>query len=236
MPSDVHCYSVFRESNNNNGRAQPEFQEANLESDGEINIDVGRGKIAYTRFFVFFFPFWWSILILSSSAVDLSSEKGHNFWNNAPAFAIAQLWAKERTTTDRGNRSNELDVITLPVGVKSPESQYDHSPTIQPGTRNATDSTSPATGNAASGPSLSDVGLEKVMEICSSAAALLKGRMDKSRKRGSAASRAASMLVSLPPCLPYFPLSFFTGDLSWIFPWYSLLLKFKTFLIWSFSS
>ncbi|KAK1632787.1 hypothetical protein QYE76_007102 [Lolium multiflorum] len=157
-----------RESNNNNGRAHPEFQEANFESDGEINTDFGR--------------------------VDLSSEKGHNFWSNAPAFAIAQLWAKERTTTDRGNRSNELDVITLPVGVKSPESQYDHSPTIQPGTRNATDSTSPATGNAASGPSLSDVGLEKVMEICSSAAALLKGRMDKSRKRGSAASRAASML------------------------------------------
>jgi hypothetical protein len=56
-PSDVHCNSVLgslRESNSDNGRAQPEFQEANLESDGEINVDVGRGKITYTRFFVFF--------------------------------------------------------------------------------------------------------------------------------------------------------------------------------------
>uniref|UniRef100_A0ACD5Y293 Uncharacterized protein n=1 Tax=Avena sativa TaxID=4498 RepID=A0ACD5Y293_AVESA len=157
-----------RESNNKNQRTQPAFQEANFESDGEISIDVGRE--------------------------DLSSQQESNFWSNAPAFGIAQLWAKERTMTDRSNQRNELDVITLPVGVKSPEAQYDHSPNTQPGTRNATDSTSLATGHAASGASFSDVGLEKVMAICSSAAAFLKGRMDKSRKRGSVASRAASML------------------------------------------
>ncbi|CAM0953031.1 unnamed protein product [Alopecurus aequalis] len=158
-----------RESRNNHERTQPEFQEANFESDGEINIDVGRE--------------------------DLSSQQEHNFWSNAPAFGIAQLWAKERTTrTERTSQSNELNVITLPVGVKSPEAQYDHSPNAWPETRNATDGTSLAHGHAASGASFSDVGLEKVMEICSSAAAFLKGRMDKSRKRGSVASRAASML------------------------------------------
>lgn len=156
------------ESNNNNGRTQPEFQQANFESDGEINVDAGRE--------------------------DLSLQQERNFWSNAPAFGIAQLWAKEHTTTERSNRSNELDIITLPVGVKSPEVQYDHSPNTQPDTRNATESTSLATGHAVPGASFSDVGLERVMEICSSATAFLKGRMDKSRKRGSAASRAASML------------------------------------------
>lgn len=40
----------LRESDNNNGRIHPEFQEANFESDGETSIDVGRGKIACTRF------------------------------------------------------------------------------------------------------------------------------------------------------------------------------------------
>ncbi|VAI20989.1 unnamed protein product [Triticum turgidum subsp. durum] len=157
-----------RESDNNNGRIHPEFKEANLESDGETSIDVGRE--------------------------DPSSQQERNFWSNVPAFGIAQLWAKERTTTGRGNKRNELDYITLPVGVKSLEVQYDHSPNTQPETRNATDSTPLSTGHAVSGASLSGVGLEKVMEICSSAAAFLKGRMDKSRKRGSAASRAASML------------------------------------------
>jgi hypothetical protein len=227
----------LRQFNNNNGRTPSEFQEANFEPDGEINIEVGRGKISYTRFYVSFFSFLVSILILSSLAENLNSEE-RNFWSNAPAFGIAQLWAKERTTTDRSNRSNELDVITLPVGVKSPESQYDHSPNTQPETRNATDSTSLATGHAASGPSFSDVGLDKVMEICSSAAALLKGRMDKSRKRGSAASRAASMLVSLSlPVFLMFVGHFLTyADLSWIFSWYSFLLSFKIFCIWKFSS
>lgn len=133
---------------------------------------------------------------------DLSSQQERNFWSNAPAFGIAQLWAKERTVTGRSNQRNELDSITLPVGVKSVEVQYDHSPNTQPETRNATDSTSLSTGHAASVASLSGVGLEKVMELCSSAAAFLKGGMDKSRKRGSAASRAASMLVSLS--LPVF--------------------------------
>ncbi|PNT65114.1 hypothetical protein BRADI_4g37530v3 [Brachypodium distachyon] len=157
-----------RESNNNGTRIQPEFQEATSESHEEMSIDVGRE--------------------------GLSLQQGHKFWSNAPAFGIAQLWAQERNTTDRSNQRNELDVITLPVGVKSPEIQYDHSPNTQPETRNVTDSISLATGHAASGASLSDVGLEKMMEICSSAAAFLKGRMGKSRKRGSIASRAASML------------------------------------------
>uniref|UniRef100_A0ACD5XPI1 Uncharacterized protein n=2 Tax=Avena sativa TaxID=4498 RepID=A0ACD5XPI1_AVESA len=153
---------------NNIGRTQPEFQEANFESDRETTIDVGRD--------------------------DLSSQQERNFWSRSPAFGIAQLWAKERATTDRSNQSTELNVITLPVGVKSPEAQYDHSPNTQPETRNATDGISLATRHAASAASFSDVGLEKVMDICNSAASFLKGRMDKSRKRGSVASRAASML------------------------------------------
>lgn len=132
------------------------------------------------------------------------------------------MWVKERTTTGRSNKRNELDYITLPVGVKSLEVQYDHSPNTQPETRNATDSTPLSTGHAVSGASLSGVGLEKVMEICSSAAAFLKGRMDNSRKRGSAASRAASMLVS-----PSLPVSVYL-DLSWISPGIVLFLRFKT--------
>jgi hypothetical protein len=48
--------------------------------------------------FLFFFlggasyPHWQSIYVQRS-----------NFWSNAPAFGIAQLWIKERTTTDRSN-------------------------------------------------------------------------------------------------------------------------------------
>lgn len=132
------------------------------------------------------------------------------------------MWAKERTTTGRSNKRNELDYITLPVGVKSLEVQYDHSPNTQPETRNDTNSTPLSTGHAVSGTSLSGVGLEKVMEICSSAAAFLKGRMDKSRKRGSAASRAASMLVS-----PSLTVSLYL-DLSWISPGIVLFLRFSS--------
>lgn len=165
---EIETIKTERESNNNNGKIQPEFEEATFESDGDTSIDVGRE--------------------------NLSSQQERNFWSNTPAFAIAQLWAKERTTTGRRNQRNELDSITLPVGVKSLEVQYDHSPNTQPETRMATDSTFLSSGHAASAASLSGVGLEKVIEICSSAAAFLKGKMNKSRKRGSAASRAASML------------------------------------------
>ncbi|XP_044984426.1 protein ACCUMULATION AND REPLICATION OF CHLOROPLASTS 3 isoform X3 [Hordeum vulgare subsp. vulgare] len=165
---EIETIKTERESNNNNGKIQPEFEEATFESDGDTSIDVGRE--------------------------NLSSQQERNFWSNTPAFAIAQLWAKERTTTGRHNQRNELDYITLPVGVKSLEVQYDHSPNTQPETRMATDSTFLSSGHAASAASLSGVGLEKVIEIYSSAAAFLKGKMNKSRKRGSAASRAASML------------------------------------------
>lgn len=48
----------LRESDNNNGRIHPEFKEANLESDGETSIDVGRGKIDCTRFTICFFAFF----------------------------------------------------------------------------------------------------------------------------------------------------------------------------------
>ncbi|KAL5201224.1 hypothetical protein ABZP36_035578 [Zizania latifolia] len=168
FPEEVEIMKSERESNHRNGKMRTESQEANFEPDGEINKD--------------------------SEREHLVSEQEHKFWSNSPGFGIAQLWAKVRTATDGNNQTNDINIVTLPVGVKSPEVQC--CPDTQPEAHNAASSTSVASGHAAAfGVSFSNVvGLEKVMEIYSSTVTFLKGRMDKSRKRGSIANRAALML------------------------------------------
>ena len=93
-------------------------------------------------------------------------------------------------------RVDELDIVTLPVGVKLREFQSDQSPNTHPETPDA--GTTAATGHVIFAVPFSDVRLEKVMGMCSSAVTFLRGKMDRSRKRGSnsISSRAALMLVS----------------------------------------
>ncbi|RCV12884.1 hypothetical protein SEVIR_2G314100v4 [Setaria viridis] len=124
----------------------------------------------------------------------LGSQQEHNFLSNSPGFGIAQLWAKERTMASGSSKNDELDIVTLPVGVKLSKVQSDHSPNTQLETPDA--GTTVATGHAAFAATFSDVRLEKVMDMCSSAVTFLRGRMDRSRKRGSnsISSRAALML------------------------------------------
>ncbi|XP_040383512.1 protein ACCUMULATION AND REPLICATION OF CHLOROPLASTS 3 isoform X2 [Oryza brachyantha] len=143
-----------------------EFQEAKCKPDGEINKD--------------------------SERENLGSEQEHKFWSNSPGFGIAQLWAKVRMTSDRGTQNNDINIIILPVGVKSPEVQCGADK--RPEAHSSASSPSVASGYAAFGVSFSDIGLEKVTEMYSSAVTFLKGRMDRSRKRGSVANRAALML------------------------------------------
>jgi hypothetical protein len=126
----------------------------------------------------------------------LGSQQEHNFLSNSPGFGIAQLWAKERTMASGSSKNDELDIVTLPVGVKLSKVQSDHSPNTQLETPDA--GTTVATGHAAFAATFSDVRLEKVMDMCSSAVSFLRGSMDRSRKRGtnSISSRAALVLVS----------------------------------------
>ena len=126
----------------------------------------------------------------------LVSQQEHHFLSNSPGFDIAQLWAKQRAVASGSSKNDKLDIVSLPVGVKLSKVQSDHSPNTQPETLGA--DTTVATGHAAFGVSFSDVRLEKVMDVCSSAVTFLRNRMDRSRKRGSnsISSRAALMLVS----------------------------------------
>lgn len=116
--------------------------------------------------------------------------------SNSPGFRIAQLWANERTMASGSSKNDELDIITLPVGVKLSKVQSHHSPNTQPETTHS--GTTVVSGHAGFGVPFSDVRLEKVMDMCSSAVTFLRGRMDRSKKRGSSSisSRAALMLVS----------------------------------------
>ncbi|KAF8700679.1 hypothetical protein HU200_034028 [Digitaria exilis] len=124
----------------------------------------------------------------------LGSEQEHSFLSNSPGFRIAQLWANERTMASGSSKNDELDIITLPVGVKLSKVQSHHSPNTQPETTHS--GTTVVSGHAGFGVPFSDVRLEKVMDMCSSAVTFLRGRMDRSKKRGSSSisSRAALML------------------------------------------
>ena len=126
----------------------------------------------------------------------LVSQQEHRFLSNSPGFEIAQLWAKQHAMASGSSKNDKLDIVAHPVGVKLSKVQSDHSPNTQPETLGA--DTTVATGHAAFGVSFSDVRLEKVMDVCSSAVTFLRNRMDRSRKRGSnsISSRAALMLVS----------------------------------------
>jgi len=137
-----------------------------------------------------------AFLTLASLTEHLGSHQEHGFLSNPPGFGIAQLWAKERTMASGSSKNDELDIVTLPVGVKLSEFQSDQSPNTHPETPDA--GTTAATGHATFAVPFSDVRLEKVMDMCSSAVTFLRGKMDRSRKRGSnsISSRAALMLVS----------------------------------------
>ncbi|KAG0544802.1 hypothetical protein BDA96_02G308000 [Sorghum bicolor] len=155
-------------SNDRNERIKPESLEDNLAVTGEMSKDDDREHLA--------------------------SQQEHRFLSNSPGFDIAQLWAKQRAMANGSSENDELDIVTLPVGVKLSKVQSDHSPNTQPETLGA--DTTVATGHAAFGVSFSDVPLEKVMNMCSSAVAFLRNRMNRSRKHGSnsISSRAALML------------------------------------------
>ena len=137
-----------------------------------------------------------AFLTLASLTEHLGSQQEHGFLSNSPGFGIAQLWAKERTMASGSSKNDELDIVTLPVGVKLSKFQCDQSPNTHPETPDA--GTTAATGHVIFAVPFSDVRLEKVMGMCSCAVTFLRGKMDRSRKRGSnsISSRAALMLVS----------------------------------------
>ncbi|KAJ1290748.1 hypothetical protein BS78_02G268600 [Paspalum vaginatum] len=122
------------------------------------------------------------------------SQQDHSFLSNSPGFGIAQLWAKEHSITIGSSKNDDFDIITLPVGVKFSKVQPKNCPHTPSETHDA--GTTLATGHSAFGIPFSDVRLEKVMDMCSSAVTFLRGRMDRSRKHGSnsISSRAALML------------------------------------------
>nr|BAD26753.1 ARC3 homologue [Oryza sativa Japonica Group] len=163
FPEETDIMKSERESKE---KTQTQSQEAKIEPDGEISKDREREH--------------------------LDSEQEHKFWSNSPGIGIAQLWAKVRMASDGGTQNNDINIITLPVGVKSPEVQCGAD--TRPEAHSGSSSTSAASGHAAFGVSFSDIGLEKVTEMYSSAMTFLKGGMDRSRKRGSVANRAALML------------------------------------------
>ncbi|CAL5072909.1 unnamed protein product [Urochloa decumbens] len=167
-PEEIEDLESERESNDRIGRIKPEYLEGNLLVAEEMGTDDNREH--------------------------LGSQPELTFLSNSPGFGIAQLWAKERTMASGSRKSDELDIVTLPVGVKLSEVQSDRSPNTQPETPDA--GTTVATGHAAFAVPFSDVRLEKVINMCSSAVTFLRGRMDKSRKRcsNSISSRAALML------------------------------------------
>ncbi|CAN6218677.1 unnamed protein product [Urochloa humidicola] len=167
-PEGIEDSESERESNDRIGRIKPEYLEGNLLVAEEIGTDDNREH--------------------------LGSQPELTFLSNSPGFGIAQLWAKERTMASGSRKSDELDIVTLPVGVKLSEVQSDRSPNTQPETLDA--GTNVATGRAGFAVPFSDVRLEKVMDMCSSAVTFLRGRMDSSQKRGSnsISSRAALML------------------------------------------
>lgn len=162
---------------------------------GEMSKDDDRGKIVCVHHILCFVCMCFSNLSFSLTE-HLASQQEHRFLSNSPGFDIAQLWAKQRAMANGSSENDELDIVTLPVGVKLSKVQSDHSPNTQPETLGA--DTTVATGHAAFGVSFSDVPLEKVMNMCSSAVAFLRNRMNRSRKHGSnsISSRAALMLVS----------------------------------------
>uniref|UniRef100_A0A0D3H9X8 Uncharacterized protein n=1 Tax=Oryza barthii TaxID=65489 RepID=A0A0D3H9X8_9ORYZ len=49
----------------------------------------------------------------------LCSEQERKFWSTSPGSDIARLWAKVHMTSDGGPQNNGINIITLPVGVKS---------------------------------------------------------------------------------------------------------------------
>ncbi|WVZ65814.1 hypothetical protein U9M48_015118 [Paspalum notatum var. saurae] len=157
-----------RESNDRNGRIELESIEDNFLVDEEMGKDDNREH--------------------------LGSQQDHSFLSNSPGFGIAQLWAKEHSITSGRSKNDEFDIITLPVGVKSSEVQPKNCPNTPSETPDA--GTTVATGHLAFGIPFSDVRLEKVMDMCSSAVTFLRGRTDRSRKHGSnsISSRAALML------------------------------------------
>ncbi|KAL6844590.1 hypothetical protein ACP4OV_025249 [Aristida adscensionis] len=166
FPEEIEIMKSEREPNNMNERRQPDSLETDFVAAEEISRD--------------------------DNGDNFGSQPEHNFWSNSPGFGIAQLWAKQRITANGSNQNDGLHIVTLPVGVKSTEVQYGRSPNAQPETSNA--GTSVSTGHTTFRLSLSDIHLEKVMDMCSSAVTFLRGRMDRSRKRGSVTSRAAMML------------------------------------------
>lgn len=151
-----------------NQRIKPESLEGDLAVTGEMNKDDDNGHLV--------------------------SQQEHRFLSNSPGFDIAQSWAKQRVMASGSSKNDELDAVALPVGVKLSKVQSDHSPDMQTETLGA--DTTVASGHAAFGLSFSDVRLEKVMDVCSSAITFLRNRMDRPRKRGSnsLSSRAALML------------------------------------------
>ncbi|XP_039792480.1 protein ACCUMULATION AND REPLICATION OF CHLOROPLASTS 3-like isoform X4 [Panicum virgatum] len=167
-PEEIEGLESERESNDWNWRIKPESLEGPLLVAEEMGRDDNREH--------------------------LGSHQEHGFLSNPPGFGIAQLWAKERTMASGSRKNDELDIVTLPVGVKLSEFQSDQSPNTHPETPDA--GTTAATGHATFAVPFSDVRLEKVMDMCSSAVTFLRGKMDRSRKRGSnsISSRAALML------------------------------------------
>ncbi|XP_072976119.1 protein ACCUMULATION AND REPLICATION OF CHLOROPLASTS 3, chloroplastic isoform X1 [Typha angustifolia] len=118
-----------------------------------------------------------------------------NLLNIGPGFHIAQLWAKERATLNGSNKIDELEIFTLPVGVKSSVLRDDQYPNSEPTQFENHSGESFGTKNATYAESFTEAGLERVLGIYNFALTLLKRKhVDESKKRGVLSSRAASML------------------------------------------
>ncbi|KAJ3692914.1 hypothetical protein LUZ60_012009 [Juncus effusus] len=110
-------------------------------------------------------------------------ETESNFWNFGPRFHMAKQWAQREINFSNSttNKTDGIDVFTLPVGVKSSENPLPYFDDSQ---------------NAPDGEVSADGSLGAFWEICNSAVDFVKGRTNvvEPRKQGSISSRAASML------------------------------------------
>ncbi|KAK1262306.1 Protein ACCUMULATION AND REPLICATION OF CHLOROPLASTS 3 [Acorus gramineus] len=141
----------------------------------------------------------------TSTGDDLTVEDGPAVkmgiprnWNVGPGFLIAQQWAKEQANLFQAtSKADKLDVISLPVGVKSAENSQRFSDVQLQESEVPSNMAEEMVGNSdlTSWDTLADASFEAIMDAYSSASTLLKGKdTDALMKKGLLSARAASML------------------------------------------
>ncbi|KAK1321506.1 Protein ACCUMULATION AND REPLICATION OF CHLOROPLASTS 3 [Acorus calamus] len=148
----------------------------------------------------------------TSTGDDLTVEDGASRnWNVGPGFLIAWQWAKERANLFQAtSKADKLDVISLPVGVKSVENSQRFSDVQLQESEVPANMAEEIVGNLdlPSWDALADASFEAIMDAYNSASTLLKGKdTDTLMKKGLLSARAASMLG----CLIFSDRSFYDG-------------------------